>query len=397
MSAESKIIPAEALRSEAIIKRAPVVTATELLGGKVEEFGGLKLAESPIHGFRIERPTGVEVLAVMPDVKLGSDAFLGLLQSSAPHRIGKIPDRYDVVADYLPLDPNNENKSESLLRLHSKMGSDWIDFMKHFSLFGQTIMERDEDIAIKEIARRGKLGGGGLDFQYLQIRDKIWATQDPVNISVYGGRYPDEATLELRNRRSEWKPRYEGDEVGGYIDYFDDSDEARKSLKLKIEPGSILRITFEDTFQAVVRRRFTGRHASHREDLVIDELTSTNVLVPTFHLGKDEDGERSWIIDPVENDKELGLLDEFIEGYSLPPELRFDRQRFNPLVGLLTAAHLSPEITADWPKEQQIGNKGRPNQMGAAQVPVLALQRRGELVQSPFAKALAEHVERNAA
>ncbi len=125
------------------------------------------------------------------------------------------------------------------------------------------------------------------------------------------------------------------------------------------------------------------------------EIQITNVLVPTFRLTQNG----RFIVDPLDTSAQAPL-EEYVQGYAFPPELRFDPRRFNPLVGLLTAAHFSPEVREDvdvWPTAQPLPGKPKPFMMAPPQVPVLALQRREELASAKFAQALAEHVEKNAA
>ena len=383
------------LQNETVVKRAPVVTAAELLGRKLPETGELNLSESPIHGFRIERPTGVEVFAVMPDAKMGTDSFVSLLGTVAPNKDGRA--RQTIIDDYRPIDPNHEYCIPSLPRLHRRLGDDWTDFMKHYPLFGQTVIEDDEEI-LKSLVVRGHYFAGDFEFRGLEVEDEVWSTDEKVrlNIGLWNNPKPD-ATLALRKVYGRFDPNEED-----YINYYKDEDKSRIPLRLRLtDEGYNLEVLFRDTLKADISSLVLEKGRVHLRSIAktifnSDNIHSTNVLVPAFRLGRGENGEREWRVDHIEGEKEKEILDEYVAGYALPEGLHFDHHRFNPLVGLLTAAHVSPDVTAMWPISQGIG-KGRPNMMGSAQVPVLALQRRNELLLSPFAEALTNHVDKFAA
>lgn len=59
------------------------------------------------------------------------------------------------------------------------------------------------------------------------------------------------------------------------------------------------------------------------------------------------------------------------------------RRKPSKLIGLLTLAYVSPELIRDWPESIKLGNS-KPQRIGVAQVPVLALMKRKSLAKSPL-------------
>lgn len=88
---------------------------------------------------------------------------------------------------------------------------------------------------------------------------------------------------------------------------------------------------------------------------------------PLLSWERDEDGNRKFII---EREKEHKESLHFKDG----------------TLGVLLAAYFAPEVRENWPRRMKIRNRSQG--MGAAQVPVLALMRKAELLQTDFTQAV---------
>ncbi len=80
-------------------------------------------------------------------------------------------------------------------------------------------------------------------------------------------------------------------------------------------------------------------------------------------------------------------------GDALGLSQRAERQYPDTLTGLLTTAYLSPDIVGEWPKEVGLPGLDRKQNMGAAQVPVLAYMLRRSLLASDLIKAAEAHAQ----
>jgi hypothetical protein len=398
MSADRRIIPAEALRNEVVIKRAPVVTATELLGGKVEEFGGLRLAESPIHGFRIERPTGVEIFAFMPEARLGQDQFHRLLHSVAP----ALPkdegylDLGSIMDDMELIDPENPRRLRYLDAIHKKLGRDWTDYESHFPLLFETLQDMGTDVVKGLIASGHGYGMHSFRFKGIPVGNKyrVWSASDEVVLdsSPWTDNPQPEAEVELRYE-DDWYDLTTGESRSGHRD----DDKRRIALTLKLnEAGRRVEVQYKDIFKAEIPSyKFRGNQDLRYVDTSGVEIVSANDLIPAFRISIGNNDKRKWNVAPEADGVGAGILEPYIESFGLPQELVYDIRRFNPIAGLLTAAHLSPEITGTWSEKEKIPGS-RPNDMGGAQVQVRVLQERRALANSAVMVALADHVKRNA-
>ncbi len=167
MSADTRLIPAEALRSETVIKRAPAVTAGELLGNRIEDPKGIALNDAPIHSFRIERPgQAPEILALMPDIRMDGEEFLELLYAVSPYKVRNMGDLRE---HYKTMDRGEiEGYNKKLENRHKSMKSDWADFRNHFDLFRDTFFETPTDI-VGSIMENGRSFTGEFEIGSLEI------------------------------------------------------------------------------------------------------------------------------------------------------------------------------------------------------------------------------------
>lgn len=101
-------------------------------------------------------------------------------------------------------------------------------------------------------------------------------------------------------------------------------------------------------------------------------------LIPTLHWEKTSGGARNWRTADAEMRENMS-----------------DTGIASPLTGFLTLAALTPSITRTWPKEMSIGQKTQ--KMYAAQMPVLTLMMRQQLLQSPLLEKLEERATQDGA
>lgn len=89
-----------------------------------------------------------------------------------------------------------------------------------------------------------------------------------------------------------------------------------------------------------------------------------------------EGTKRDWILEPfgVASSSEVSWL---VQPDSLP--IPRDIKRLNPLVGLLSAAYFSPDLTSHWPTEMSLPGSNKEQMLGGAQVGLLAVIRRNDL------------------
>ncbi|MEK7071029.1 MAG: hypothetical protein AAB966_04430, partial [Patescibacteria group bacterium] len=116
------------------------------------------------------------------------------------------------------------------------------------------------------------------------------------------------------------------------------------------------------------------------------QIVGDNIIIPLLGWSTDASGKREWISQLPDEDVE-SVTRQFAPDQD--PEFDEHRsQRLNPLVGLLTLAALSPEVIARWPDKMSLPGSAVQQPLREAQVPLLAIMRRKQLLASPVADRL---------
>lgn len=129
-----------------------------------------------------------------------------------------------------------------------------------------------------------------------------------------------------------------------------------------------------------------------------ESIESFNFLVPIIRWSLDNAGNRRYQLEFVDGSGFESEVEDFVDS-QLPKfeGLEFDRNRLNPLVGLLTIAAISPEITGKWPEYRRLESYKPEQKMRGGQVPVMAIERSYEFLESPFFERAEEHLNKTAA
>lgn len=402
-------VSTEVVPNETRVKTAPVVTATELLGIPTGNRPiGVTLADAPIHSFLLDTPGKPPQIFAVLDRRLDGDDFFDLLCSVSPF-MGGGGDRSDLIEHYKQIDPLEVTKYKAWLRpFHAQLGPDWDVFLEHAPLLGETLLQPPNS-TVASIISNGTSSLDNFRLRQIEIAGDVWATSRPIHISQFVGDkgIPTQATTFLR--RAYGQIYHNDGFIPVHIPRFRKDDKRTIPLhanmptefEVVIQVGNTLRAaipTNHFTDENKLSLRYTKRWGNVKDALGLCDIQSSNVLVPTFNFTATETENQFAVgldLPPTED----ALVGNFVSQYVLPPELYFDHRRFNPIVGLLTALNFSGDIRDDrtiFPEVQPIGDSG-PFMMAPPQLPLLGLQRKGEIAQASFVSALSHHTIKNAA
>lgn len=127
-----------------------------------------------------------------------------------------------------------------------------------------------------------------------------------------------------------------------------------------------------------------------------DALKGNLSLIPMIRWQRDAGGKRSYIFDVLSADRPF---EESLRRFAIESSVKIDTEsvfwvkHFSPLTGLLAVSYFTPEVRANWPQNQCLGTEPQKQFMGPAQVPVLALQRKEEILESQFFTACEEYAK----
>lgn len=408
---------------EESLRVAPVTTAQELLARNYEESGNLSLGTDPLHiiAAQIPHSDSTEYLALFL-TPLESHSFNQLLYEDSPNpRFGL--DKYGVLDDWKMPDRDGQRLRyyKDLQDKHARLGKHWKEFERHRRLFLQVLefdpsslermfdFESYEDVLnkapqrfrqslarvpISEDERAVRMQFIAFLKSHHQLTQRKWIHEasDEEILKRFQGWLNDNRLV-----RSFWKT-LSSQERRHLLNTYSISPEATY-IPDSTPPGFIYKNnTFEDVHmqpigegkvliqagnflkaETVLKKDEYGRLLGWR--FIPESVQTTNCVIPAIRWEKDSTGKRRFNFDSLDESflaHSMSLMGEVPEG------LTFDAQRFNTLVGLLAVAYLVPELRKRWPKDQSLVKEGRTNFMGPAQVPVLALQRSGQILRSEF-------------
>lgn len=315
---------------EGLIRKATPITVSELLGRAIEDSEGLTIDTDPTHIFRVSQ---IEFLAVI-ETPLESRSFNQLLSSVSPDDTFALGKK-GILDDWVM--PKSEVLMDQKLKeFHEQaLGKHWRDFMPHLSVFFNTLLG-------------------------------------------YEGR--------LREALNRFSGKLSQIEEPGII------NTGTEGIKIQSKGSGRIQVNLDKLFKAEMDLEEDER-GRLKFRIFPETVGSTNFLIPVVRWRRSGIGKRSLVLDFLD-ESVSPLVKETLGLDKIPEELDFDNRRLNPLLGVLSIAYFSPEVRKNWPKTQRLNKGGYQQFMGPAQVPVLALQRRNQILQSGFFSAAEEHVEK---
>lgn len=387
-------------------------TLVSIIGEKVKGPLSDELLQSPLNLSVKKTPQGLEYFASISTILVGEDfhKFLALVANNV-FDVGI----YGIVADWeLPDDASSSGDQayyQRLQSLHSKLGEVWITFENHRKRFISTIndkalefsrylplpfnlmtkaevdkeiasrfktstLEKDRDKFLRSISHlsadevrdllRGSRRNGKLNDRerYMNDRQLRFRLMHRVrNSSIFGEQFLksslwtgvyEEFFNDYRIVRVE--PENEGTQPReiGYRRFTKSDDCIDTELaRNKIENNCVYELCEEDG-------RFKYR--------LVESSKPTNGMLPVVHWIKNNAGSRVLLADELNT-----------------PTVQFS---LDTLLGILTVAYFSPEIRKEWPQRVGLPGSYKQQEMGPAQIPVLALIRKNELEHSEFLEKL---------
>jgi hypothetical protein len=397
---------------------------------EVHEPAGVRLVDAPIHVLRTEvDDLTTRYDAVFEHPPLRDDSLLNFLKEASPDN--GFASVFGVIADWnLPDAYPNSN----LLASHVTLGRHWTDFEASRALFMRALSQGTsyyETIdtnhysystiklhSPQELAKRFEALWPRMNFydgrrvydgeafpNFVQAVAKYILETGQVNARdaarMASGR-TSKATARLYNADRRYSKRY----------YQSLSDE-QKALALE----NYIRQNYKAIDLENDEMGYFGNHhdiaasellsAYHRRRTLPIRMSDKDVDVSTVTIrGKERDvvfphtvrpGMRDVGLQPVVSwqttEQEDGTMKRLLLIDSHDPTKLRDLNKHiyaSVLTGLLCVAYLSPDIRSAWPKAVGLAGQERIQQMGAAQVPVLALMRRKQLLNSPLVQAIEE-------
>lgn len=294
----------------------------------------LDLATARLHTARRLNPTGGTEYFAVVEYSLTGQRLIDFLKLVAPNPQDNL---YGVRDDWQMPDRTGDYFA-NLDSGHAKsLGTHWRDFQKHRPLFLDSINNQEVIDRLSERVR-GEQGQGAFNEFFTSIGL-------PRELDFMGGQLKgteqSSETLEVTD--------------------------ARRGVRVRLRPKIDVTLSF-----------------------VPEGLETSNVLVPAVRWVKHQDGHRDLNLDFL-GDSESGSARDLL---TLPEGLPFDSRRVNLLTGLLAVAYFDPEVRRGWPKEMKLRRFGPKQFMGPAQVPVLALMRREQILDSKFFPAAEDYADR---
>lgn len=356
----------EITHSETEIVLAPPATANELLNTTIAEPENLSLARAPLHIATIQQNPQTREYLIIPDNSLTQRKLFNFLRRVSPSK--NSPNIPGVIADWeMPDMQGAENRR--LQNLHGvKLGDDWVNFEKHRKILLDVLRIRDHVLQ---------------DF-FLQTDN---ANQNMLVEIVRRKRSPDSPSRLVIGFVF---PKHDG---GENIIY---AREIRRRDTQQVLSGEF---RFENYYAQA--EYITKKGESMRYRIIPESVRFKHFLLPVVRWQKTETFsniekpkiERKWALDFIdERNSMYAVAKPILEKHAIPETENLDIKRLNPLAGLLLVAYYSPEIIENWPDKIGFGGDFKQT-MGPAQIPVLALMKKNELLQTEFIRAVEKYAE----
>lgn len=397
---------------EVKVKFAPPTTTNDLLGRKLSDGSHLDLTTSPLQFFKVERPTQVSEYGVMMLYRMDGYRLWHFLNTIAP--LPYSTDVRGVLADWRM--PDNDNQRKLHQRHRESLGQNWDIFEQSRRIFMETLYF---DPSLQSQRTAHDLNSFlQMYWEVTCFANNMISTDSPPQLQQmfisllrnrpefrYTNWAQTAASVDVIREKvhqlsSNWRFRYVADSL--LIATLGSDDPVIRQFAVEghnaVNPkGTVLELVDGKVMVRVGQLLrgevvFTPTHhgkklwAMHPETVV-----SANYLVPTLRWGKDARGERKWNTDFLEQP-----VIKHLEQWIKPPEdFSFDSRRFNPVIGIAIIPYFIPSLRASWPKYQAFRDGQRGNFMGPAQVPVLALQRKEDLLDSEFFAAAEQYIKKH--
>lgn len=421
---------------------APPIQARELVTAQFSEPAGLTLLRAPIHVVRINSDSPQTEYMACIDRALTRSTFEPFLEGAAPY---KCSNRYGqrsfaidgVIADWRLPDLHGEG-SDRLNEMHSQaLGQHWQVFRASRELFMNTLTTPDvlpkhigdspdrplrsfNEITADFLTKGVFMGSHDIrEFfrrpEFADVREAIAdiiksmpkaeksrrmksANSETVldqfsnfgqkNRVKYLRRLMHGADENVRNRIIQEYSAYAFDAL--VLPLLD--DEEPKTWYVK-KAGAVEGVYDDvdrvwkthlvyDTYSLEATAVRMGNGSVRYVVLDHDTLRRKYFVKPLLHWRKSENGERTWDFDFLSRNQLPSQISELVDKDTLSEE---DRDpRLNPLAGLISIAYFSPDIVKQWPAQVGLPGGRYSQTMGPAQVPVLAMMRSNDLLNSEF-------------
>lgn len=419
--------PEHAGRGEGRVHFAVPITAGELLGKAFKEGKSLRLAQSPLLIFKVERPDSlVNEFGAVWQYPLHGYPLWHFLNTIAP--IPYASDREGLLDDLRM--PDTEAGSGRHLAHQRSLGEDWEIFEQSRHIIMDTL---DLDPLWQKNRSMWQFR-----FSFLKM-DSNASKNFMLGILNQRAVLAEQLLIFIRNRRElknrQWISSASLDELIRWADRFQIADFATAFLL------DVLSSNDKETKVATIEHlnglNIQGRKFEQRDgrtfiqigdvvrgELIVDHsqsgrvrwrmlpetIASTNFFLPTTRWSRDSSGRVSLNFDFFDERVGEELLSHVV---SVPDGLQFDTGRFNPLLGFGAIAY-DQSVRTDWPEYQKFVKDeegdykvvratkddrkplGRGQFMGAQAALIVALQHKEEIAQHEFFARAEEHVAMHA-
>jgi hypothetical protein len=427
--------PAEQSRSDESLKIAPPITASELLGRDVEEHYDLALGQALIHIVTVGEPDGSTRYAALTDAPLTGTQFLKFLSATSFDRYegNMLTDEdhtADITSDWdLPDLAHGTNTEEiELLAMHKTLGSAWKLFMPHRKLFSETIYHPFyvfEGLRIALSAsgekKRSLVHNVCRNPEAKSLLDEdspdVAKTFEEIvsgleghigKVQRAGENMGSEGAIALEQEISRRISQLDRPQYLRLLTFYNihthyifpedtrpDYDDYEEVRPLQ---GQVVDVRYPDWGKRAAGNVYaakaligTNSKGGIGVEVAPDSVQNTNVLYPVLRWKRDSHGNRLWDFTPI-TQKE-GRLYRRLAQTSVPSGLSFDSQRFNTITGALLSAYLQPDIRNTWHREVPLPGSDGAMLIGPAQIPVLALMKRNQLLGSELTESIERHAQ----
>lgn len=362
--------------------------AVDVIRSTVKRWSALPFPKTPIHLMKFISPNRTQYIAVFDELVQGN-MFADTLAAAAPDHefargVGAIDADWNLYRSVNPYE-------RDLKKLHAAIGKPWGMFAQHFDRFKVALNVDRLGAGHDEIFQPANVFGlppyeeakqelvtdwysGDAFRKYGHSKSFRYAicgygTFTPFREAAYW-RMPKEIMKLLGERlSSDWrnslltKELLDIDGEGSFLV----TTYAAVKYGLPIEDGLYVRYVGENLL-ALQKDLYEN---NNKRSLMVPGVDARRVmaLIPTVVWEKDGDSLR---VSSDCLDEEVARKIREIMGDPNPDFQTIDAKNFDTLLGMLVVKLLDPSVGTDWPKKQTI--LGRTNQMGAPQVPVVALQ-----------------------
>lgn len=387
----------------------------------------LSFYDSPIDVWAVDDNESQRFYAAPDHPPLGGQQLLSFLRQIAPNKT--MQSALEVISDWRIVDQTGDGNdyANDIVRQHQRMGRSWLDFMKSRQAF-LSVME--EDIGPPYFGRwldEIFLSPDELSsscYQYL-ISFASKSIKDMIEVLNSGGIEDAESLIfealssEVNQSRRGLQPITNRDKITSR--YRDWGKARQHSFMSHFFRSTLPEDKANDLIQSVADRDFTtftsedGQSYSYpkahlAEGFDLQGCYDNRQTVKRMHFEAevmdfiDEKGDISTIVMPgslkQHDDFKPHLIKPLISWqkdssdrrrFVIERGLEGDKTYIDGVLGILAVAYLSPSITRKWPIRKGITSRTSKNysfeqRMTEAQVPVLALLLRDELLSSDFIK-----------